>query len=193
MIETVLGVLIILYGTVYALFLLRAVWKDRANAAEEPGTFWKVSVCEAVVYFFTTMGVPDFILNTTVFQKCRWVDDRRLPGTLVAAAVFPSALIAFSLSMSWDGRAGHDHNAAVRRSHCGRQPDGKARVMTALSAEVIRKIMAIAMLASMGAWCSNWLYLPARQVPERRWRPGRCALRCRRFLALGFSICLVCL
>ncbi len=34
MIETVLGVLIILYGTVYALFLLRAVWKDRANAAE---------------------------------------------------------------------------------------------------------------------------------------------------------------
>ena len=40
MIETVLGVLIILYGTVYALFLLRAVWKDRANAAEEPGTFW---------------------------------------------------------------------------------------------------------------------------------------------------------
>ena len=69
MIETVLGVLIILYGTVYALFLLRAVWKDRANAAEEPGTFWKVSVCEAVVYFFTTMGVPDFILNTTVFQS----------------------------------------------------------------------------------------------------------------------------
>ena len=123
MIETVLGVLIILYGTVYALFLLRAVWKDRANAAEEPGTFWKVSVCEAVVYFFTTMGVPDFILNTTVFQKCRWVDDRRLPGTLVAAAVFPSCVF---LSMSWDGRAGHDHNAAVRRSHCGRQLDGSA-------------------------------------------------------------------
>ena len=102
--ETVLGGLIILYGTVYALFLLRAVWKDRANAAEEPGTFWKVSVCEAVVYFFTTMGVPDFILNTTVSQ-C--VD-----------CVF--------LSMSWDGRAGHDHNAAVRRSHCGRQLDGSA-------------------------------------------------------------------
>ena len=110
MIETVLGVLIILYGTVYALFLLRAVWKDRANAAEEPGTFWKVSVCEAVVYFFTTMGVPDFILNTTDMTTT----------LLCAAAIAAGSLMG-------------------------------ARVMTALPAEVIRKIMAIAMLASMGA------------------------------------------
>ena len=150
MIETVLGVLIILYGTVYALFLLRAVWKDRANAAEEPGTFWKVSVCEAVVYFFTTMGVPDFILNTTVFQKCRWVDDRRLPGTLVAAAVFPSALIAFSYLCRGTGGLDMTTTLLCAAAIAAGSLMG-ARVMTALPAEVIRKIMAIAMLASMGA------------------------------------------
>ena len=150
MIETILGALILIYGTVYALLLLRAAWKDRAGAAEEPGAFWKLSVCEAAVYFFTTMGVPDFILNTMVFQKCRWVDDRRLPGTWVAAAVFPSALIAFSYLCRGTGGLDMATTLLCAAAIAAGSLTG-ARVMTALPAAAIRKIMAIAMLASMGA------------------------------------------
>ncbi len=78
------------------------------------------------------------------------MDDRRLPGTLVAAAVFPSALIAFSYLCRGTGGLDMTTTLLCAAAIAAGSLMG-ARVMTALSAEVIRKIMAIAMLASMGA------------------------------------------
>lgn len=144
-----IAVFILIYGVVYAAFLFRNAWRERDAVRAERGTFWKMSLSESAVYFLTTMGFPDFILNTLLFQRTAWVDDRRLPGTLVAGAVFPSAVISFSYL-----RGGETLGlptlllcmaAIVAGSLTG------ARVMTSLSGRTIRRIMGIAMLFSMGA------------------------------------------
>ena len=94
--QKILAAAILVYGAVYALCLCRSAWKNRCGVQAEKGRFWQLSLGEAVVFFFTTMGFPDFILNTLLFQKCGWVEDKRLPGTLVASSVFAGAVIAFS-------------------------------------------------------------------------------------------------
>ena len=74
---------------------VESVEKLETGKSHERGAFWQLSICEAVVFFFMTMGFPDFVLNTLAFRKCGWVDDKRLPGTLVVCSVLPGAIIAF--------------------------------------------------------------------------------------------------
>ena len=148
-VQRILGAVILLYGAGYALCLCVRAWREKDAVRREEGAFWKISLCEGFVYFVTTMGVPDFILNTLLFRKFSWVRDRYLPGTLVATAVFPSALIAFSYL-----RGGEPLGSATLFSCMAAIAAGSfagARVMTSLSGETIRKIMGVAMLLSMGA------------------------------------------
>lgn len=148
-VQTIVAVAILLYGAAYALCLCRGAWKDRGGVRDEKGKFWKLSLSEAVVFFFTTMGFPDFILNTLLFQKCGWVEDKRLPGTLVASSVFPGALIAFSYL-----RGGEPLGLATLLLCMAAIAAGSftgARVMTSLDGKTIRLIMGVAILCSMGA------------------------------------------
>ncbi len=148
-VQRVLGMVILVYGLGYALCLCIQAWKKKEAMREEKGAFWKISLCEAIVYFFTTMGVPDFILNTLLFRKFSWVRDQYLPGTLVATAVFPSALIAFSYLRNGEPLGFATLFLCMAAIAAG--SFAGARVMTSLSGETIRKIMGIAMLLSMGA------------------------------------------
>lgn len=144
-----IAVFILIYGVAYALLLFRAAWKDKEAVRGEKGKFWQMSLGETVVYFLTTMGFPDFILNTLLFQRMSWVEDKRLPGTLVAGAVFPSAVISFSYL-----RNGETLGLATLLLCMAAIVAGSltgARVMTALSGKAIRRIMGVAILFSMGA------------------------------------------
>lgn len=147
--QKILAAAILVYGAVYALCLCRSAWKNRCGVQAEKGRFWQLSLGEAVVFFFTTMGFPDFILNTLLFQKCGWVEDKRLPGTLVASSVFAGAVIAFSYL-----RGGETLSLATLLLCMAAIAAGSltgARVMTNLDGKTIRKIMGVAILCSMGA------------------------------------------
>ena len=136
-------------GAAYALCLCRGAWKNRAAFRAEPGVLWNMSLWEAAVYFFTTMGFPDFLLNTVLFRHKKWVDDRRLPGTLVAASILPGAWIASAYLLG---------NTAVDLitlllcvAAIGLGSIIGARVVSRMSGGAIRAIMGVAMIASMGA------------------------------------------
>lgn len=147
--QKILAWAILAYGVVYALCLCRSAWKDRSGVRTEKEKFWQLSLGEAVVFFFTTMGFPDFILNTLLFQKCGWVEDKRLPGTLVASSVFAGAVIAFSYL-----RGGETLSLVTLLLCMAAIAAGSltgARVMTNLDGKTIRLIMGVAILCSMGA------------------------------------------
>lgn len=147
--QKLLAAAILLYGAVYGLCLCVGAWKDRQGVRAEKGKFWQASLGEAVVFFFTTMGFPDFILNTLLFQKCGWVEDKRLPGTLVAASVFPGALIAFSYLRGGEPLGMGTLLLCMAAIAAGSLTG--ARVMTSLEGKTIRRIMGVAILLSMGA------------------------------------------
>lgn len=140
---------ILLLGALYGAALLRTAWKKKAQVKEEPGRFWQHGSCQGIVYFFTTMGFPDFLLNTALLRKLGWVEDRCLPGTLVASSLVPGAVIAYVYLQSGamlDMKLLLSCVAAIALgSFLG------ARVVTQLRGETIRTIMGAAMLFSMAA------------------------------------------
>ena len=147
--QKILAAAILLYGAAYGFCLCRGAWRDREKVGEERGKFWQLSLGEGVVFFFTTMGFPDFILTTLLFQKTGWVEDRRLPGTLVASSVLAGSVIAFNYL-----RGGEPLGLATLLLCMGTIAAGSltgARVMTGLDGKTIRKIMGVAILCSMGA------------------------------------------
>lgn len=62
----------------------------------EKGNFVAVAIAEAIVYFCATFGFSDYVLNTAVFKKTGWVDDARIPGSLVTSYVIPGIFIAIT-------------------------------------------------------------------------------------------------
>lgn len=140
---------LMLYGVIYTLCLCRDAWKNKAAFSQERGKFWQISIWEIVVYFFTTLGFPDFLLNTLLFQKFQWVDDRRLPGTLVAASVLPGAWIASAYLL--ENSTVDLRTLFLCMIAIGMGSIVGAKVVGGLSGAAIRKIMGVAMIASMGA------------------------------------------
>ena len=147
--QIILAGALMLYGAVYTAGLCRDAWRNKDVCRAEKGKFWQISLCETVVYFFTTLGFPDFLLNTLLFRKFQWVDDRRLPGTLVAASVLPGAWIASAYLVG--NRSVELKTLFLCMIAIGLGSIVGARVVGSLSGATIRKIMGVAMIASMGA------------------------------------------
>ena len=147
--QHILAAAMLIYGVGYGCLLLWKVWKNWKQVSHERGAFWQLSICEAVVFFFTTMGFPDFVLNTLAFRKCGWVDDKRLPGTLVVCSVLPGAIIAFVYLWGKDAIDMTTMLLCIAAIAFGSFTG--ARVVSKLDGKTIRLIMGVTMLFSMAA------------------------------------------
>ena len=147
--QQVIALLFLIYAVGYAFCICVRAWRERALIKKEPGRFWQISLGETAVYFLTTMGFPDFILNTLLLRRCGWVEDNRLPGTLVAASVLPGALIA--CIYLWGGNTLHLPTLLLSMAAIAAGSTTGARIVNALNGKTIRRIMGIAILFSMGA------------------------------------------
>lgn len=85
---------------VFACVLAADLWRHRYRLCEEPGSPVLMGIMAPVVMFFATMGISDFVMNTLFFKKCRLVEDRCLPGTLVGAGTLPLGVVAAAYLLS---------------------------------------------------------------------------------------------
>ena len=145
--QQVIALLFLIYAVGYAFCICVRAWRERTLIKKEPGRFWQISLGETAVYFLTTMGFPDFILNTLLLCRCGWVEDKRLPGTLVAASVLPGALIA--CIYLWGGNTLHLPTLLLSMAAIAAGSTTGARIVNALNGKTIRRIMGIAILFSM--------------------------------------------
>jgi len=90
MLIVIFGLLIAAYGCV----LGRDIFAHRAELREEKGSPALIALATAGIQFLATFGMSDFSLSIPLYRGAKWVDDRRLPGTLFNAAVIPGALIS---------------------------------------------------------------------------------------------------
>ena len=84
-------------GILYAAALLIRAYRTRDDFRREKGNLSAICVLETAVYFFATIGMSDFLPNTIAIRTWKIMDDKTLPGTLIAAALTPGAVIAFFL------------------------------------------------------------------------------------------------
>lgn len=87
---------IILVNGMFAYRFLTDYWKHRQEAKEEPGNPLFMCVSSFIIYFLSTFGVSDYAISTAFYRATKWVDDKKLPGTLNTQCVLPVAVMALA-------------------------------------------------------------------------------------------------
>lgn len=85
---------------VFTVALARDLLRHRDEIRREPGSPWLIGLASPVIFFFATMGVSDFVMNTLFLRRFRLVDDKRLPGTLLSSATLPLGVAAVIYALS---------------------------------------------------------------------------------------------
>lgn len=71
-------------------------FKHKEEAKKEPGNLALMSVSSFILYFLSTFGISDFALSTAFYRGMKWVDDKKLPGTLNTQCVIPVTVMALA-------------------------------------------------------------------------------------------------
>ncbi len=88
--------LIAIANLIFVVVFLRDLWKHRRDVLKKPGNTIAQCASSTVIYFLSTFGVSDFAISTVLYRKLKWVDDKRLPGTLNTQCVIPVAVMALA-------------------------------------------------------------------------------------------------
>ncbi|MBQ7702979.1 MAG: hypothetical protein IJT40_01250, partial [Firmicutes bacterium] len=94
-IQHIIGALFLFAGILYAIYIVRDALTDRESFASQKGSLRGTMIAEAIVYFFCTIGISDFVMNTIVVRKLKLADHDTLPDCLITAGIVPGAFIAF--------------------------------------------------------------------------------------------------
>ncbi len=70
--------------------------KHREEAKKEPGNPYIMACSSFTLYFLSTFGISDFALSTAFYRAMKWVEDKKLPGTLNTQCVIPVAVMALA-------------------------------------------------------------------------------------------------
>ncbi len=87
---------IIIVNGLFAYRFLTDYWKHREEAQKEPGNPLLICVSSFIIYFLSTFGVSDYAISTAFYRATKWVDDKKLPGTLNTQCVLPVAVMALA-------------------------------------------------------------------------------------------------
>jgi len=131
---------------VYASILGRDLWKNRGRIKAEKGNALAICAATACIQFLATFGISDFSVSIPIYRGAKWVEDQRLPGTLLNAAVVPGAVIAM-LYISGTVVETATLLVCIIAQSLGAAIGG--RVVSNMKGENIKKAMAIALLASV--------------------------------------------
>ena len=95
MIYAILALICIVNG-VFVVAFIRDIIKHKQELKEEPGNPIVMAFSQLIIYFLSTFGISDFAIGASLYPKAKWVDTKRLPGTLNTACVVPVAAMALA-------------------------------------------------------------------------------------------------
>ncbi|MBO5998123.1 MAG: hypothetical protein J6P87_00375 [Lachnospiraceae bacterium] len=100
MFQKVTGYLLLVIGILFGILVLVRAYRTRAAVSSEKGNIKLIAPVEIAIYFLATLGLSDYLLHTLEIRGMKLADSRKIPGTLVAAAVTPGAVMAFFMLQS---------------------------------------------------------------------------------------------
>ena len=144
-----IGYFLAALGILYAVALLVSAVRRKEEFKNEKGNLLFLGLAEAIIYFFGTIGMSDFTLNTLVIRQQKLMDDKTLPGTLITAALVPGSVIAFFLL-----QVENNVDLVTLLPCCVAITTGSvlgSRLVGKIEGRKIRKLMGFAMIFSMAA------------------------------------------
>jgi len=89
-------ILVVLVNGAFAVSFIRDLMAHRGETMKEPGNPFAMAVSSAVIFFLSTFGISDFAIGTALYRPLKWVEDKKLPGTLNTECVIPVAVMALA-------------------------------------------------------------------------------------------------
>ncbi len=93
--QYIIGTLFLAAGIVYAVYILKDAITDKATFNAQPGNLKVIMIAETIVYFFCTIGISDFVMNTITIRRLKLAEPETLPDCLITAGIVPGAFISF--------------------------------------------------------------------------------------------------
>ncbi|QIQ21092.1 sulfite exporter TauE/SafE family protein [Zophobihabitans entericus] len=92
----VILVCIIIINGIFAFRFILDAYRHKSELAQEPGNPVTMGFSSLIIFFLSTFGISDFAISTVLYRKLKWVDDKKLPGTLNTQCVLPVAVMALA-------------------------------------------------------------------------------------------------
>lgn len=93
--QYIIGTLFLAAGIIYAVYILKDAITDKAAFNTQPGNLKVIMIAETIVYFFCTIGISDFVMNTITIRRLKLAEPETLPDCLITAGIVPGAFISF--------------------------------------------------------------------------------------------------
>lgn len=94
-VQHLIGAVFLTAGIIYAIYIIRDALTDREAFRSQPGDLKNTMIAEAIVYFFCTIGISDFVMNTIVVRHLKLAEAETLPDCLITCGIVPGSFIAF--------------------------------------------------------------------------------------------------
>ena len=94
-VQHAIGILFLTAAVVYAAYIIHDAVKNRQILDSQPGKFSTTMIAEAIVFFFCTIGISDFVMNTIAVRKLKLAEPDTMPDCLITSGIVPGAFIAF--------------------------------------------------------------------------------------------------
>lgn len=96
MIVQVLLALVVIVNGAFAVVFIKDLIAHKGQVLKENGNPIAMAIASFIIFFLSTFGISDFAIGASVYPKLKWVDDKKLPGTLNTACVIPVAVMALA-------------------------------------------------------------------------------------------------
>jgi uncharacterized membrane protein YfcA len=92
-VKIVLALIVVVNGA-FAVTFIRDLIAHKSETMKEAGNPIAQAFSSFVIFFFSTFGISDFAISASLYPKLKWVEDKKLPGTMNAQCVIPVAVMA---------------------------------------------------------------------------------------------------
>lgn len=94
-VKIILSLVVLVNGT-FAVIFIRDLAEHKSDIMKESGNPILLAISSFLIFLLSTFGISDFAISTALYPKAKWVDDRKLPGTLNTQCVIPVAAMALA-------------------------------------------------------------------------------------------------
>lgn len=88
--------LVVIVNSIFAFTFVKDLIKNKDEVISEPGNPIAMAIALFFIFLLSTFGISDFAISAAAYPKLKWVNDKKLPGTLNTQCVIPVAVMALS-------------------------------------------------------------------------------------------------
>lgn len=94
-VKIILGLVVLINGA-FAVTFIKDLVKNKGVLKNESANPILLAISSFFIFLLSTFGISDFAISTALYPRAKWIDEKKLPGTLNTQCVIPVAAMALA-------------------------------------------------------------------------------------------------